>query len=136
MNINELMIDDWVLDTFDKPMKVRDIITFDNKYSAKRYVNVNSLEGGGVYSQREGNIKPIPLTAEILEKNEFEYDHYYHNWIYNEFTINYGHLIDEDDGDYLFIWVADTSVKLTYVHELQQALRLCRLNDLANNLKV
>lgn len=81
-------------------------------------------------------LAPIPLTTEILEKNGFEYDPYYHNWIYDEFTINYGHLIDEEEGDYLFIWVADTSMKLTYVHELQHALRLCRLNELANNFKI
>lgn len=81
-------------------------------------------------------LAPFPLTAEILEKNGFEYDHDYHSWIYDEFTINYGHLINEDEGDYLFIWVADASMKLTYVHELQHALRLCGLNELANNLKI
>ena len=50
-------------------------------------------------------LAPITLTIEILEKNGFEYDPYYHNWIYDEFTINYGHLIDKEEGDYLFIWV-------------------------------
>ena len=51
-------------------------------------------------------------------------------------NINFDTLIvDEEVSYYLFIVVAGTSVELTYVHELQHALRLCGQNDLADNFK-
>ena len=118
MELTDLMVGDWVF-IKDFPIKAS-----PQKVRPEHFVR--SLV----------EFEPIPLTTEILEKNGFEYDHNYHSWIYDEFTISYGHLIDEEEGDYLFIWVADTSVKLTYVHELQHVLRLCGLNELANNLKL
>jgi len=136
MKVNELMIDDWVLDTFGKPMKVRDIITFDNKYSAKRYVNGNSLEGGGAYSQREENINPIPLTPEILEKNGFvsicdDYFAYY----FNKLEIREREITAEGLYEYE-LEIGGVWVFIHYIHELQHILRLCKLNELADNLKV
>lgn len=118
MELTDLMVGDWVF-IKDYPIKAS-----PQKVRPEHFVR--SLV----------EFEPIPLTTEILEKNGFEYDPYYHNWIYDEFTINYGHLIDEEEGDYLFIWIADTSMKLTYVHELQHALRLCGLSELADNLKL
>ena len=125
MNVNDLMIGDWVIphiwDSIGEPSKIVGISY--HSYEGKDYVDGVDCE---VWDELSPNdIEPIPLTSEILEKNGFEYDNYNHNWIYDEFTIDYGHLIEEDDNDYLFIWVADISVKLTYVHELQHALRLC-----------
>lgn len=119
MELTDLMVGDWVF-VKDYPIKAS-----PQKVRPEHFVR--SLV----------EFEPIPLTSEILEKNGFEYDKYYHNWIYDEFTIKYGHLIDkEEEGDYLFVWVADTLMKLTYVHELQHILRLCGLNDLANNFKL
>lgn len=146
MELTDLMVGDWVKVL---PISHRVESHYDRIESIrKEYTGQVYIEGG--YHDRDhkgiddwfdwsvglNDIAPIPLTPEILEKNGFEYDQYYHSWIYDEFTINYGHLIDEEEGDYLFIWVADTSMKLTYVHELQHALRLCGLNELANNLNI
>ena len=146
MELTDLMVGDWVKVL---PISHRVESHYDRIESIrKEYTGQVYIEGG--YHDRDhkgiddwfdwsvglNDIAPIPLTTEILEKIGFEYDPYYHNWIYHEFTINYGHLIDEEDGDYLFIWAADTSMKLTYIHELQHALRLCGLNELANNLKL
>ena len=52
MNCTDLMLDDWVLDTYTgKPMRVQ-------------YVDIKVGKG----------LEPIPLTPEILEKNGFEKD--------------------------------------------------------------
>ena len=104
---------------------------------------------------RDIQVKPIPLTPEILEKNGF-YDRntqgYYAQWYYKRF------------GSYVCF---DISISLVYkeievskvcgagtdceeeeygssivfsndicVHTLQHALRLCGLDELADNFKI
>ncbi|MBQ0088527.1 MAG: hypothetical protein KBT27_04250 [Prevotellaceae bacterium] len=39
-------------------------------------------------------------------------------------------------NDYFYIYCAMISIQIKYVHELQHALRLCGLNDLADNFKI
>lgn len=81
---------------------------------------------------------PIPLTAEILEKNEWEHAyeknalgelHKWHKEVrFQQFTVwkNKGRFELGNLGNHPF----------RFVHELQHALRLCGLNDLADNFKV
>ncbi len=118
MELTDLMVGDWVF-IKDYPIKVS-----PQKVRPEHFVR--SLV----------EFEPIPLTTEILEKNGFEYDHSFHTWIYDELTINHGYLIEEDYNEHLFVWVADVHVVITYVHELQHVLRLCGLNELANNLNI
>jgi len=126
----ELMFGDWV-------MYNPNVFIEDEYEPAKDWFPTWINSGEQIELAIEGCYAPIPITTEILEKNGFEYDQYCYNWIYDKFTINVGHLIvDEEVSDYLFIVVAGTSVKLTYVHELQHALRLCGQNDLADNFKI
>lgn len=91
------------------------------------------------------DVEPIPLTAEILEKNGFIYYNYGHN--------NYGWKIDDDerfvieksyknlyqiDGDNSFhigivsddreSYFLETFCTISCVHELQHALRLCGID--------
>lgn len=88
-------------------------------------------------------ILPTPLTSKILEKNGFVYD---------------GHIIGSDGYDCRSYNLNDSQVWgyltkdgfeiafgghnqpdgiiIKYVHELQHALRLCGLDDLANNFKI
>lgn len=85
-------------------------------------------------------IQPIPLTAEILEKNGFENDFYEEESVADYHTIrlegySLRHNIGEADG-YLVTW-CNGGINVTtdlngcvqkdvsYVHELQHALRLC-----------
>lgn len=70
-------------------------------------------------------IEPIPLTAEILEKNGYVYNDSLCEWASNSFCIEFGHKPFEDEPDHLFVWVGNCHVVLQYVHELQHALRLC-----------
>lgn len=76
-------------------------------------------------------IKPIPITPEILEKNEFKNDGkdknmYYWNWSICNNCISYdketGKIrIFHSLGDLVFV------LPLRYVHELQHALKLCKI---------
>lgn len=75
---------------------------------------------------REGLLRPIPLTRQILEKNGMK------------FRTNVG-LFAEDEEYFLEIstkgenvyWTINdweySLLKLNYVHELQHALKLCRI---------
>ena len=81
---------------------------------------------------RDIQVKPIPLTPEILEKNGWKHDGIFMDKRIDENTCfswsdrlgailyqNYYHMCD-----------------CKYVHTLQHTLRLCGLNDLADNFKV
>ena len=94
---------------------------------------------------REGLLRPILLTPEILEKN---------GWYHAKFHGSYGRKAMRIDGCYkdelpkgvdnalsfaqwsidekfmyhmleIFMWVGSIHLKIEYVHELQHALRLC-----------
>ena len=100
---------------------------------------------------RDIQVKPIPLTPEILEKNGWNLDpvlQCYTStplWLYGEGSINLllqfptkqsaGSLkiIDNQKIRNLsdFTWK-----DRLYIHELQHALRLCGFNKLADNFKV
>ena len=90
-------------------------------------------------------IKPIPLTPEILEKNGFKGECYLilelDEFSYLEYYPFEGRLrkiwhgIDEwnnhsDTKDITF------QCHCKYVHELQHALRLCGMNELADNCEI
>ena len=104
---------------------------------------------------RDIQVKPIPLTPEILEKNGF-YDRntqgYYAQWYYKRFrsyvcfdiaiSLIYkeievskvcGSGTDCEEVEYGSSIVFGNDI---YVHTLQHALRLCGLDELADNFKV
>lgn len=133
MTAKELMIGDWVCydgdDEYTNPVQV-DGLTTDNI----------SLDGEGFFDGIEGIVIPIPLTPEILEENGFEkrYSVLYlwanlltrqhieiQDWQRKEGTNNWAIRVD-----------GKLSIDINYVHELQHALRLCGLDELADNFKV
>lgn len=85
----------------------------------------------------DGQFQPIQITPEILEKNGFEDQGFRHHDEYNGIddrvvlsnereymnTRNEWH-VHIDSEDYCSI----ASCELTYVHELQQILRLCKID--------
>ena len=86
---------------------------------------------------RDIQVKPIPLTTKILEENDFwedEDDIRYHNesemWVHTDVDLT----IEKFEGRFQCYEIPD--MQFNYVHQIQQALRLCGLNDLANNFKV
>ena len=108
---------------------------------------------------RDIQVKPIPLTPEILEKNGWYYGltsdeedaeyclggcHYDRHWTYDEGAgsislifpnaADGGELIIDDQSfnRHLNLVFCDT----LHVHELQRELRLCGLNELVDNFKI
>lgn len=118
MKVSELMLGDWVLDTrTNNPLRV-------NPFMAEMEVP---------------EWEPIPLTPEILEKNGFELDKavedYYciYDGIDNRVSLCNGKEymnsdnewnVHIDSEDYCTI----ANCELTYVHELQHILRLCKID--------
>ena len=143
MKAKDLMIGDWVClkdDTKSElPLKVDGVLTDDI-----------SLEGEGFLGGVDGLIRPIPITPEILEKNGF-YDRntqwYYKRFgsyvcfdiaislVYREIKVSKvcGAGTDCEEEEYGSSIVFGNDI---CVHTLQHALRLCGLDELADNFKV
>ena len=108
---------------------------------------------------RDIQVKPIPLTPEILEKNGWYYGltsdeedaeqslggcHYNRHWCYDEGAGSISLIFPNDtDGGELIIDDQSFNRHLNlvfcdtlHVHELQRELRLCGLNELADNFKI
>ena len=107
---------------------------------------------------RDIQVKPAPLTPEILEKNGFSPETFLTSeWEKEVYFKEFSSCVVEPDesGKYIFgttiYWnktdgdgspidwgtMYDSRIcNLQYVHELQQALRLVGLNELADNFKV
>ena len=86
---------------------------------------------------RDFKVVPIPLTAKILEENDFwEDEDYirYHNESEMGVHTDVDLTIEKFEGRFQCYEISD--MQFNYVHQIQQALRLCRLNELADNFKV
>lgn len=116
MKPTDLMIKDWVM--------VKVLSQIPNTYVLHTWT-------ANDYS-RDLQVKPIPLTAEILEKNGWvrtEYCHEYHD----------GKNIIQCRPPYMWIKINGINIecfKCEYVHQYQHLLRLFGLNELANNFKI
>lgn len=130
MKPNELMIGDWVV--YDDDVKYIDPIRIEG-------IDITGL---CITSDRDDvgfeGVKPIPLTAEILEKNGFVK--------YNEVSDTPPYDKDEEGnmyysykGEHKFWgwWQPDNiyfipanamgNIEIKFVHQLQHALRLCNI---------
>lgn len=144
MKASELMIGDWVGRVYDDRRIIEDYRQVDWIRTGEigmRYQKVWSI----------GCIEPIPLTAEILEKNGWEAFNGTYNIVRYRIITKVMALIIEPMkvesilGERWF-WLSvnkiDGEVRpnmnypFCYVHELQHALRLCGLNGLADNFIV
>ena len=81
---------------------------------------------------RNLQVKPIPLTTEILEKNGWKQTEYCHEYQYGKNTIQcrLPYMVGRING------IDIENFKCEYVHQYQHLLRLCGLNELANNFKI
>lgn len=81
-----------------------------------------------------GNTKPIPLTEEILKANGFRFIDEKRLF----FVPDEGGSISYQTVTHFVSVGCDGSVRknIGFVHEFQHALRLCGLNDLADNFKI
>lgn len=125
MEITDLQINDWV---YDKSLTVPNlpcrIYSIEGRFPRKgKDFNDQPLivvwVGDGFLSSHIENIEPIPLIKEILEKNPQVEELGY--W---------------DERSNLFRLFAMPCINLWSVDRLQKALRLCGLNELADNFKI
>ena len=124
MKATELMIGDWIL-YGDKPVKVL------------------QLSENGKY----GWVKPIPLTYEILKKNGFKEaalrepntTNLVRKWWskHGEIYIKEYYLARSREIVYVVGGGSRMRIENIYmVHQLQHALRICELDELADNFKI
>lgn len=146
MKATELMLGDWV-SALGKNCRITSIDKYDAKVCTDPEDELFFLD----------DIYPIPLTYEILKKNGWKkhatygnaedetleeiymlYQHSFEVVFDNKEAISIRHFVSEEDDGYdkLLIEYRDNGYKPMYVHTLQHALRLCGLDELADNFKV
>ena len=143
MKLTDLAILDWVLIN-NTPHKIQAIDSIDAEILADDelyYVGEDRCHS-------EDKIEPILLTPEILEKNGFERgvitpSKFYRN-IDNEqlmfcsygscYGLGYVHWNESNDADIMHR--LEVQQPIMYIHQMQHALRLCGLNEIADNFKV
>lgn len=158
MKATELMIGDWVIcynpsHRCDEPGIIRAIQPREGDAYPSTFDVYLPLDEGGLCFARQNQVKPIPLTAEILEKNI----PFNRNWDATSSNPQ-GSVAEwrkDNDMASVFVWdfrdkigeyILEINIKgwvnygikknIYFVHELQHALRLCGLNELADNLRI
>ena len=125
MKVTELMIGDWVCLKDDikceLPLKVDGVLTDDI-----------SLEGEGFLGGFDGLIRPIPITPKMLVKNGWKEAQYWHEYQDSKSMIQC--CLPDMRGRINGIEIEH--FKCEYVHQYQHLLRLCGLDELADNFKV
>lgn len=111
------MIGDWVLYK-GEPIMVWEIDDYYNR------INTEPDGYNAITCVEISDIKPIPLTAEILEKNGFEFNNLPMEQCWQQYGLRLylsGHGYGINCGE-------NVSLCIDYVHELQHALRLCGID--------
>ena len=123
MKATDLMIGDWV--------KIKGHLDYDKVREIAKDENMQWYISFACSATlfRAYEFEPVPLTPEILEKNGWWYDSD-DMWQHEEV----GFYIEKWNGRFQCYDIND--IKLDSVHQLQQTLRLCGLNELADNFKV
>ena len=135
MKATELMIGDWVECSYWTPSKQLKVAEIRRIMDDEIKIGVYSDDLVLIFRQSE--VKPIPLTPEILVKNGFEMvlDKYKLPTYRVKCTCNpYLHftVFTGVDGYWnpvgLNVIIGGIPATVDYVHELQHALRLCGIN--------
>ena len=119
-----LMVGDWCCDQHGFPMQITNV---GDDYA---YATFEGNEGDPwEFDDKDDQPQPIILTPEILEKNGWWYDGD-DMWQHEEV----GFYIEKWNERFRCYDIND--IKLDTVHQLQQTLRLCGLNEMADNFKI
>ena len=132
MKCKELMVGDFCRSGHGFPMQITNV---GDDYA---YATFEGNEGEPwEFDDKDERPQPIPLTTEILEKNGFIK--------VNSQRYDYG---NPDTDCYVKVNPKKNMIHVngrnansnlyshSFVHQIQQALRLCGFNDLANNFKL
>ena len=124
MLCKELQFGDWCCDAHGFPMQITNV---GEDYA---YATWEDNEGDPwEFDDKDDQLEPIPLTREILEKNGWWFDLgdiWHHDEVH--FCI--------EKWNRRFQCHEINQIKFDSVHQLQHILRLCGLNELADNSKV
>ena len=139
------MVGDYIANRNGSPMQIV-AVDEDNAYAW-----TGNEERPWIFGDNEGyEPQPIVLTPEILEKNGWQ------SFVPTAYTCCQNHLSIKNEGDIhivwnwnegtLSIWISYSEdeegtnpnliAPVKYVHDLQDALRLAGMTDMANNFKV
>lgn len=140
MKCKELMYGDWIASETGFPMQITNV---GDDYA---YATFEGLEGDPwEFDDKDYQPAPIEITNELLVANRWELRSFRKLNIEDYFSKNEGNTHLEFTNGKLAIWFnyekndgiyADIVFPCKYVHQLQQALRLAGMIDLANNFKV
>lgn len=129
MQVKELQIEDWVYGLSHSPRKVQGLRDYneENVVVADHWVNCNQL-------------KPIPISDKFLVANGFEVANPHIGAWYrlhdNRMIFFTYHPLDDEQACSISTPEAGKIKTIRYIHEMQHALRLFGLGDLADNLIV
>lgn len=142
MKAEDLMIGDWVkyiTVTHDADF-IEDLIIDKGQSVTEHIIKIASTDESGVFFKSKfdesfifvsmKDVEPIPLTTEILDKNGFGFvdtSNEYYSSVWTGWWILEGLELGCCDNSKfpVFFNIADTNVRVNYVHELQHALKLC-----------
>lgn len=127
MLCKELQFGDWCCDLHGFPMQITNV---GDDYA---YATFEGNEGDPwEFDDKDDQPQPIPLTSEILEKNGWKETQYWHEYQDGRSTIQC--CLPDMQGMINGVFIEH--FKCEYVHQYQHLLRLCGLNELADNFKV
>ena len=139
------MVGDWCCDQHGFPMQITNV---GDDYA---YATFEGNEGDPwEFDDKDDQPQPIPLTPEIFEKNgwiqckyetckslyEYKGLHLRHTMIKRSngrWVANVEGIVEKFPDEYTHSFLR---INVFYVHELQHALRLCGLDELADNFKI
>ena len=127
MKPTDLMIGDWVLIN-NTPHKIQAIDSIDAEIQADD--ELYYVEEDRYHS--EDKVDGFPLTPEILEKNGWKETQYCHEYQDGKNTIQC--CLPDMRG--IINGIEIEHFKCEYVHQYQHLLRLCGIDELADNFKI
>jgi len=137
MNATDLMLGDYVQVEDDEGKLFTDCVCDIGYVPQWNELGIKTIEGGNEWIS-ESEIVPLSLTKEIIEKNftlnkkhqeQFGANHCFYYSIIPKCSSGIWNLvwIEGNNENYLTI-EDDPLIRMKYVHELQHALKLCRIN--------
>lgn len=123
MKVTDLMVGDWITDVYKLPMQIYRV---DGE---RAYAD----SGCALYEfNKDYPPQPIKLTPELLVRNGWKEAQYWHEYQDGKTMIQC--CLPDMRGRINGIEIEH--FKCEYVHQYQHLLRLCGLNELADNFKV
>ena len=123
----DIMVGDYIANRNGSPMQIV-AVDEDNAYACE-----GNEERPWIFGDYEGcEPEPIILTPEILEKNGWKETEYWHEYQDGKNTIQC--CLPDMRGRINGIEIEH--FKCEYVHQYQHLLRLCGLDELADNFKI